>query len=92
MIRIDTSEIENKLALLLKRVDGLSAEIEQLRPEREEVEAYSISKAAQKLSCSRGKVRNLFVNGELDGFQEKKGGKIFIYPEAVHGYLRQKAS
>lgn len=91
MIRIDTSDIEHKLDLLLQRVNSISEEIDQLKPEREEVEAYSISKAAQKLSCSRGKVRNLFVNGELDGFQERKGGKIFIYPESVYHYLRGKA-
>ena len=90
MLRIDTSELENKLELLLERVSYLSEEIEKLRPDQE-VGAYSISKVAQKLSCSKGKVRNLFVSGELAGYQEKKGGKVFIFPEALDNYLRNKA-
>lgn len=91
MLRIDTSELENKLSLLIDRVSYLTDEIEKLKPEREQVEAYSIARVAQKLSCSKGKVRNLFVSGELAGYQEKKGGKIFIYPEAVDMYIRNKA-
>ena len=88
MIKIDMSEIDQKLQSLMDGIDFLTREVASIKQGHNHLEAFSISKVAQKLSCSRGKVRNLFVSGELDGYQEKKGGKIFIYPESVQEYLR----
>nr|WKN40289.1 hypothetical protein K4G66_16480 [Tunicatimonas sp. TK19036] len=44
---------------------------------------YSVTQTARKCECSRGTVRNLYERGEIKGFQEKVGGKIYLYSDSV---------
>jgi len=90
MIRIDLSEIEQKLNLLLEKIDTVSEEVTKLKAGSDSTSAKSITEIAKQLSCSKSKVRNLFLEGRLEGYQQKKGGKIYIYPESIESYMRNQ--
>ena len=90
MIRIDLSEIEQKLNLLLEKIEVVSEEVTRLKSSQDTVTAKSITEIAKQLSCSKSKVRKLYLMGKLEGYQQAKGGKIYIYPESIENYLRNQ--
>ena len=48
---------------------------------------YSVTQTAKRCGCSRGTIRNLYERGEIKGYQEKAGGKIYLYSDSVRDYL-----
>lgn len=84
----NSEEIAELLSKLIDEIRRLAQDISLIINNDTQI-TYSITQTAKKCGCSRGTVRNLYERGEIKGFQEKAGGKIYLYSDSVREYLHQ---
>lgn len=83
-IKIDSSGLNNVLKTIMHDIKKLQETIEGMKNPNKEI--ISVTEACQTLSNSRSTVIRLFYSKKIRGYQEKHGGKIYLYRDSVLEY------